>query len=109
MRGGRLPPPRGEESKRDRVFRRDDCTCVYCGERFEPAALTVDHVEPRVKGGDNSAGNLVTACRVCNAEKGGAPAWAYLAERPEKRANFLRLAVHVWPRLRAAVLEAARD
>ncbi|MEJ2216046.1 MAG: HNH endonuclease signature motif containing protein [Gemmatimonadota bacterium] len=97
------------DDRRQRIFRRDDFTCVYCGQRFDVDDLTVDHVEPRVKGGDNSAGNLVTACTACNTEKGGAPAWAYLAGRPEKRANFLRLAVRVWPRLRRAIDEAARD
>ncbi len=105
----RLPRARGDESRRDRVFRRDDYTCVYCGERFEPSELTVDHVEPRMKGGDNSAGNLVTACRGCNTEKGGAPAWAYLADRPEKRATFLERAPYVWPRLRVAIVEAAEE
>lgn len=95
------------EGRRQRIFRRDDYTCVYCGQRCDADDLTVDHVEPRVKGGDNSPGNLVTACRTCNTEKGGAPAWAYLAGRPEKRANFLRLARFVWPRLKGAVIEAA--
>jgi len=100
---------RAADDRRLRIFRRDDYTCVYCGQRFEAADLTVDHVEPRVKGGDNSDGNLVTACSACNMEKGGAPAWAYLAGRPEKRENFLRLASFVWPRLRRAIEEAARD
>lgn len=100
---------RDADDRRLRIFRRDDFTCVYCGQRFEPDGLTVDHVEPRVKGGDNSEGNLVTACTACNTEKGGAPAWAYLARRPEKRDNFLRLAASVWPRLRRAVEEAVRE
>ena len=96
-----------EQTRRERVFRRDGWRCMYCGEPFDAAALTLDHVEPRMRGGDHSDGNLVTACQPCNALKGSAPAWAFLAERPEERANFLRLAVHVWPRLRRAVEEAA--
>lgn len=80
--------------------------CVYCGELFDAADLTVDHVEPRVKGGDHSRGNLVSCCRVCNIEKGGLAAWAFLATRPDRRANFLRYARWVWPRLRRAVEEA---
>ena len=99
-----MPSPR----KKEAVLQRHDFTCVYCGETFPPDELTVDHVEPRRKGGDHSRGNLVAACRPCNREKAGQPAWAYLAERPEKRENFLRLARFVWPRLRAAVEEAAR-
>ena len=81
--------------------------CVYCGEEQDAAELTVDHVEPRVKGGDHSRGNLVACCRACNAEKGGKAAWAFLATRPALRANFLRYARWVWPRLRRAVEEAA--
>ncbi|NIP82697.1 MAG: hypothetical protein GWM90_27150 [Gemmatimonadetes bacterium] len=92
--------------KRRRILQRHGHRCVYCGERHDAADLTVDHVEPRVKGGDHSEGNLVAACRQCNTEKGGAPAWAFLARRPELRANFLRHARWIWPRLRRAVEEA---
>lgn len=80
--------------------------CVYCGEQFDAAELTVDHVQPRVKGGDHSRGNLVASCRGCNTEKAGLAAWAFLATRPDRRANFLRYARWVWPRLRQAVEEA---
>jgi hypothetical protein len=99
----------GEEdaSRRERVFRRDAYRCAYCGEIFEPRLLTVDHVEPRMRGGDHSDGNLVTACQPCNAAKGAAPAWLYLADRPVERENFLLHAEHVWPRLRRAIEEAA--
>ena len=93
---------------RERVLRRDGMSCVYCAGAFPAEQLTLDHVQPRMRGGDNSEGNLVSACRACNARKAGAPAWAFLAENPEERANFLRLATGVWPRLRRAVEEAAR-
>jgi len=93
--------------KRQDIFERDGYTCCYCAQVFESGLLTLDHEEPRVKGGDNSPGNLVTACRACNTRKAGLPAWAFLKGRPEERGNFLRLAVHVWPRLRRAVQEAA--
>ncbi len=81
--------------------------CVYCGEQFDEAELTIDHVQPKMRGGDHSRGNLVASCRPCNVEKGGAAAWAYLAGRPEQRANFLQLARWIWPRHRTAVEEAA--
>lgn len=80
--------------------------CVYCGTVHPADELTVDHVQPQVKGGDHSEGNLVACCVPCNMEKGGAAAWAYLAARPDQRANFLRYARWVWPRLRTAVEEA---
>lgn len=94
-------------SRRARILKRDRYTCVYCAVEFPPSGLTLDHVEPRVKGGDDSDGNLVACCAKCNRLKGGLAAWAFLASRPEYRANFLRLAASVWPRLRRAVEEAA--
>ncbi len=90
----------------ERIFHRDGYRCVYCGRVFPGHDLTVDHVQPRVKQGDQSAGNLVTACVACNVRKGSQAAWAYLRDRPAERENFLRYAVHVWPRLRRAVEEA---
>lgn len=101
--GGRRPNP----GLRDRVLRRDAFRCVYCGVVFPDELLTLDHVQPRMRGGDRSAGNIVTACRECNAAKAALPAWAYLAERPEQRENFLRYANGVWERHRRAVIEAA--
>jgi 5-methylcytosine-specific restriction endonuclease McrA len=81
------------------VFARDGFRCVYCGAVFAAEDLTVDHVQPRVKGGDRSGGNLVTACRVCNTAKGHTPLARFLAEHPATRANFVRYATAVWPRL----------
>lgn len=91
---------------RDRILRRDGFRCVYCGEAKPPDHLTLDHVQPRMRGGDWSDGNLVSACRACNADKGSAPAWAYLADRPEQRETFLKLATGIWARHRRAILEA---
>jgi 5-methylcytosine-specific restriction endonuclease McrA len=96
-----------ESSLRERIFARDGFRCVYCGGLFPGPQLSLDHVEPRMRGGDGSEGNLVTACRACNTRKGSQAAWAFLAELPEERENFLRYATAVWPRLRRAVVEAA--
>lgn len=96
-------------SARDRIFARDGFRCVYCAGLYPAEQLSLDHVQPRMRGGDNSDGNLVTACKGCNTKKGNLPAWAWLAENPEERANFLRYATAVWPRLRRAVQEAARS
>lgn len=97
----------GELSLRDRIFERDELRCVYCAGVFPPELLSLDHVQPRMRGGDNSPGNLVTACKACNTRKGSLAAWAWLADLPDERANFLRYATAVWPRLRRAVVEAA--
>lgn len=99
--------PGGPRSRRERIFERDQYRCVYCGVIFPAAQLTLDHVQPRVKGGDGSDGNLVACCIACNRAKGSLPAWAFLARQPELRANFLLYATGIWPRLRRAVLDAA--
>lgn len=85
--------------KRKRIFERDEYRCVYCGERFEAEELTLDHVQPRVRGGDRSEGNLVTACSACNTLKGHRRLALFLRENPVARENFFRYAVHVWPRI----------
>lgn len=103
-----MKSPRPEaRSLRERVLARDGYRCVYCGEVLPGELLTLDHVQPRMRGGDQSEGNLVSACRACNAEKGAAPAWAYLASRPDQLKNFMMYAIGVWPRHRRAILEEA--
>src|SRR5262249_811345 len=89
--------------KRHQIFERDGYRCVYCGEQFAPEELTLDHVEPRVRGGDRSEGSLVTACMRCTTLKGHRRLSHFLhAEATARRTFFLR-AVHVWPRLRQIV------
>lgn len=44
------------------------CKCAYCGAKTE--ALTLDHVHPRTKGGEDLATNIVPACIDCNQSKG---------------------------------------
>ena len=53
------------------VLARDHYTCQYCGERLPKAILTVDHVQPRSKGGQTCWENVVAACGSCNRRKGG--------------------------------------
>jgi len=85
--------------KRRRIFERDAFRCVYCGQQFPTEDLTVDHVEARVRGGDRSDGNLVTACRACNTLKGHRRLSDFLLAEEVARENFFRYAVHVWPRI----------
>jgi 5-methylcytosine-specific restriction endonuclease McrA len=49
-------------------LKRDGHKCAYCGRADLP--LTLDHVIPRSKGGDDSWENLVAACLPCNNRKG---------------------------------------
>jgi len=56
--------------KRTRIYMRDKFRCQYCGLRKSPGELTLDHILPRSRGGDNSPMNIVTACVSCNNRKG---------------------------------------
>lgn len=57
--------------KRLAIYIRDGLSCVYCGHSVEDGTkLTLDHVKPHSKGGDNSETNLVTACQKCNSSRG---------------------------------------
>jgi 5-methylcytosine-specific restriction protein A len=49
--------------------RRAGGVCYYCGNKFTPQALTMDHVVPLVRGGRSTKGNLVPACKECNTRK----------------------------------------
>ncbi len=59
--------------------------CVYCG---SIADLSTDHLIPRNKGGNDSADNVVLACRSCNASKGdkGVFEWLGLKEKDKHTA-----------------------
>jgi 5-methylcytosine-specific restriction endonuclease McrA len=91
--------------RREQIFERDEYRCVYCGEVFPPEGLTVDHVEARVRGGDRSGGNLVTACTACNTAKGHRRVGEFLRDNAAARKNFLRYAEHLWPRLLRGIRE----
>jgi 5-methylcytosine-specific restriction endonuclease McrA len=56
--------------KRLRIYTRDKFRCQYCGVKGTASELTLDHILPRSRGGDNSPINVVTACLKCNNRKG---------------------------------------
>ena len=53
---------------RKNILKRDNHTCQYCGIRSVP--MTIDHIIPRQRGGEDSWYNLITACVACNGRKG---------------------------------------
>lgn len=80
---------------KQQVWERDNWTCVYCGlymkqsydlwawqmrygrekgmpkiKRVNPNMITVDHKQPKSRGGLNTYENLLTSCFVCNCLKG---------------------------------------
>ena len=55
---------------RNSVIRRDGHMCQYCKKKFPVEDLTLDHVNPKSRGGPYIWENLVTACKPCNNKKG---------------------------------------
>jgi 5-methylcytosine-specific restriction endonuclease McrA len=53
---------------RKNILRRDGHRCQYCGRT--DVSLTVDHIIPKARLGEDSWENLVTACVECNNRKG---------------------------------------
>jgi 5-methylcytosine-specific restriction endonuclease McrA len=64
--------PRQEiKFNRRNIYARDHNRCQYCGCRSSTSELSLDHVVPRSRGGDNSWENVVACCVRCNVKKGG--------------------------------------
>ena len=40
--------------------------CHYCGGKFPPSELTMDHIVPLSRGGHSTKGNIVPCCKACN-------------------------------------------
>jgi 5-methylcytosine-specific restriction enzyme A len=74
-------PPDGEALSREKQRARElratawwrrkkaDGKCHYCGKKFRPDELTMDHVIPLARGGTSERHNLVPACKDCNNKK----------------------------------------
>ena len=49
--------------------KRSSGLCHYCGRKYPPSELTMDHLVPLIRGGKSVKGNLVPACKECNSKK----------------------------------------
>lgn len=49
--------------------RRSEGICYFCGKKFPPKELTMDHIVPLIRGGRSTRGNIVPACKECNTKK----------------------------------------
>jgi 5-methylcytosine-specific restriction endonuclease McrA len=70
---------------RKNIFERDHRTCQYCGRKFSPKNLNIDHVIPRSRGGSSTWENVVLSCIPCNqykADRTPAEAGMRLLSRP---------------------------
>lgn len=64
-------PRREAKFNRRNIFARDGNRCQYCGKKFPPSELSLDHVIPKSQGGKATWDNIVCACLSCNVRKGG--------------------------------------
>lgn len=64
------PPYRGTfPLSRQNVYARDAGVCQYCGTRPTKSDFTLDHVQPKSRGGGYVWTNLVLSCSSCNLKK----------------------------------------
>lgn len=62
----RIPIP---PEVRNYVFERDRYQCKSCGKTKLDTQLTIDHIIPLARGGQNDISNLQTLCLLCNQQK----------------------------------------
>lgn len=70
LRYDRVPKNTIKFNRRN-IFLRDGHRCQYCEKRFPRQQLSLDHIMPRSRGGEDSWENIVCACLDCNVTKGG--------------------------------------
>ena len=59
--------PTIDYKKRHKVFMKTFYHCAYCGKILvDKDDLTIDHKNPKAKGGTNEFDNLIGCCRSCN-------------------------------------------
>ena len=61
--------------------------CVYCNSSKN---LSLDHLKPRSKGGNDDDRNLVAACVPCNAARGDKPWWNFADSTAQRRITMYR-------------------
>lgn len=91
-------PSKSVKFNRRNLFARDNNHCQYCGKKFSPSELSLDHIIPRSLGGNTSWENIVCACMKCNIKKGGrtpAQAGMKLVHMPEKPRRNPVIHVHL--------------
>lgn len=64
----RLPPWEVKFTRKN-IYKRDNNICQYCGKKFQPEDLNLDHILPLSRGGKDSWQNVVCSCVPCNLRK----------------------------------------
>ena len=67
IRSGKQVDPRGYKQI---LYGKQGGYCNLCNVHFEPRNLTIDHIIPKSKGGQDLEGNLQLLCNHCNSSKG---------------------------------------
>lgn len=62
------------KEERQKILEKTGCKCGHCGRTLETANMTVEHIFPVAKGGNDDEFNLVALCKTCNYSKGS---WVY--------------------------------
>jgi hypothetical protein len=57
-------------NKRRRIYISQDGVCYYCGRKTVFEYFTIDHLNPKCRGGSNKNDNIVGCCDNCNRSKG---------------------------------------
>jgi 5-methylcytosine-specific restriction endonuclease McrA len=84
-----------DKPTRNLIYKRDQFSCGYCGSK---QSLTIDHIIPRSRGGEDTWENLVTSCSRCNTKKGNKTpkeANMKLLFQPKVPVNKLHLTISV--------------
>lgn len=92
----------GKNPSADQVRIRDGNTCQYTGKKLKREEISIDHVLPRSRGGDNSWGNVVVTSKDINSMKGdklNSECGLKLLRKPEKpkpipRYKLIKVARH---------------
>lgn len=84
--------------RREDIMLRDKNQCQYCGKSLPKNKLTLDHIYPKSRGGQNTWLNLVAACKKCNQKKG---------DRTPKEANMKLIAKPKKPKI--GILRSIRE
>lgn len=91
----RLPHNMALPLTRRTVLARDNYQCQYCGCYPGKGELSIDHILPRSRGGQNTWENVVAACKRCNQRKGN---------RTPEEANMPLISKPTRPRYVAVVM-----
>lgn len=82
---------------RNAVFKRDNYSCQYCSKGLTSAQITIDHIIPKSRGGNNTFENCVAACHECNEKKGSRmphEVGMRLIKNPETPTGYLVVSPH---------------